>query len=65
MREKHRVIPHRLHYCMLLELGIKLCVRDLVSSGSTALHLSAFRSHIRACELLLQFGADVNAKDKK
>jgi len=48
-----------------LELGIKLCVRDLVSSGSTALHLSAFRSHIRACELLLQFGADVNAKDKK
>ena len=64
MREKQRVIPHRLRYCML-ELGIKLCVRDLVSSGSTALHLSAFRSHIRACELLLQFGADVNAKDKK
>jgi ankyrin repeat protein len=44
---------------------MKLCVRDLVSSGSTALHRSAANSRIRACELLLQFGADVNAKDKK
>ena len=34
------------------------------SYGMTALHWAAFNNHVEVAKLLLQHGADVNAKNK-
>jgi hypothetical protein len=54
---------------MMLKCGFEYCGRpllfDRVCSHCTPLHYSARNGKVNACDILLKYGADVNAKDER